>query len=73
MVSVNSVLVHVLIMPAATILLCHLEGEYILHASDGHIERRGVGSHYLVNGVVYSGQWVQDRMSGKGHLSSIMF
>lgn len=41
------------------------EGEYI-SVSNGLIERSGTGTHHLVSGIVYSGQWAQDKMNGKG-------
>ena len=40
-------------------------GEYSRHG-DSHIEKNGLGTHQLTNGVTYSGQWIADKMNGKG-------
>lgn len=47
-----------------------VEGEFKTNqTTGGGIEREGQGSHHLSNGVVYSGQWRQDKMNGKGKMT----
>ena len=41
------------------------EGSYQLNQS-GSIERHGAGVFKTIEGVVYSGDWLQDKMNGKG-------
>ena len=47
------------------------DGEYSRHG-DSHIERNGLGTHHLTNGVTYSGQWIADKMNGKGRKYSLI-
>ena len=49
------------------VVLCYSEGEYV-ETSPGKIERNGMGTHQSANGMVYTGQWVGDKMNGKGLL-----
>ena len=50
---------------AAGFILCS-EGEYI-ELNPGQIERSGEGTHQFADGMTYTGQWVKDRMSGRGN------
>ena len=43
------------------------DGEY-KQLSDGSIERQGHGEHRTVEGMVYTGSWLNDKMSGEGRL-----
>ncbi|XP_078665519.1 uncharacterized protein LOC144907949 isoform X1 [Branchiostoma floridae x Branchiostoma belcheri] len=43
------------------------DGEYS-QSDTGVLERNGVGTHTTKDGVVYTGRWVQDKMSGQGKL-----
>ena len=45
-------------------LLCVTEGEY--KQKHGIVQRNGTGTHYLPPGIVYQGQWVDDKMTGRG-------
>lgn len=49
------------------VVLCYSEGEYV-ETSPGQIERNGMGTHQSANGMTYTGQWVGDKMNGKGLL-----
>ncbi|XP_041361339.1 MORN repeat-containing protein 2-like isoform X2 [Gigantopelta aegis] len=44
------------------------EGEYIQSAG-GSLERNGFGTHTTTDGVVYEGDWVSDKMTGRGKLT----
>ena len=35
--------------------------------TEGRIERSGTGTQHLVDGLVYTGQWKNDKMNGKGN------
>lgn len=41
------------------------EGEY-LDLSQGKKERNGFGTYNFNNGMIYSGFWAKDQMSGQG-------
>ena len=41
------------------------DGEYA-EPSSGQIQRKGMGTHYSTNGMVYTGQWANDKMNGQG-------
>lgn len=49
------------------VVMCYSEGEYV-ETSPGQIERNGMGTHQSTNGMTYTGQWVDDKMNGKGLL-----
>ena len=34
---------------------------------EGRIERSGTGTQHFVDGLVYTGQWKNDKMNGKGN------
>ena len=34
--------------------------------TEGRIERNGTGAQHFADGLVYSGQWKNDKMNGKG-------
>ena len=48
-----------------SLVLFLLDGE-INHSVDGVIMRSGYGKHQSVEGVVYEGNWQEDKMNGKG-------
>ena len=35
--------------------------------TEGRIERSGTGTQHFVDGLVYTGQWKNDKMNGKGN------
>ena len=41
------------------------EGDFIV--MEGRIERSGTGTEHFVDGLVYTGQWKNDKMNGKGN------
>ena len=49
----------------------HAEGEYEEKGA-GHIVRSGSGTHTSATGTVYSGQWANDEMNGKGTMYNII-
>ena len=49
------------------VVMYYSEGEYV-ETSPGQIERNGMGTHQSTNGMTYTGQWVDDKMNGKGLL-----
>ncbi|KAL5496618.1 hypothetical protein EMCRGX_G012936 [Ephydatia muelleri] len=42
------------------------EGDFIV--TEGRIERSGTGTQHFVDGLVYTGQWKNDKMNGKGEV-----
>ena len=47
------------------VCFCRAEGEYSQN-TDGTPERRGQGTHTTADGVVYRGNWSDDKMNGEG-------
>ncbi|KAL5496741.1 hypothetical protein EMCRGX_G013095 [Ephydatia muelleri] len=43
------------------------EGAFIV--TEGRIERSGTGTQHFVDGLVYTGQWKNDKMNGKGEFT----
>lgn len=60
MVSINcgAILVLSVVLPAIS------EGDFTV--TEGRIERSGTGTQHFVDGLVYTGQWKNDKMNGKG-------
>ena len=44
----------------------YTEGEYV-EKGMGHIVRNGSGTHISAKGTIYSGEWTNDEMNGKGN------
>eukprot|EP00731_Ephydatia_muelleri_P008281 Em0004g619a len=42
------------------------EGDFIV--MEGRIEHSGTGTEHFVDGLVYTGQWKNDKMNGKGEV-----
>lgn len=45
--------------------LVDADGDY-RPCTNGAIERNGIGTHFLSNGVTYAGDWKNDKMNGQG-------
>ena len=45
---------------------CLAEGDFLV--TEGRIERNGTGTQHFVDGDVYTGQWKNDKMNGKGKI-----
>ena len=40
-------------------------GQFV-RVADGRVQRQGVGVHYSLDGSVFSGSWIEDKMNGLG-------
>lgn len=40
-------------------------GQFV-RVADGRVQRQGVGVHYSLDGSVFSGSWIEDKMNGQG-------
>ena len=64
MVSINCgpiIILSFLVIPSPAIS----EGDFIV--TEGRIERSGTETQHFVDGLVYTGQWKNDKMNGKGN------
>lgn len=43
------------------------DGEYT-ETNPGQIERNGMGTHQSADGMTYTGQWIRDKMNGRGKI-----
>ena len=48
-----------------TMQLCASDGEYT-QLEGGGLQRDGFGSHVTSDGLQYTGNWLDDKMNGKG-------